>query len=194
MTTASLAPQTTSDGSIATHCTISIVSTLVTPNLATTRMSHCLPRPLTLILQMTSKFLCSYKFHALSYHAPTFNTPPLSLPTPPIGSLPLVVGYRIFPLLVLDKEILNSPHFLIPLIKSETQRCYTILTPCPHFLEQNNQEQNDATAANPEVITRYCSRTTLLPQQAKEKFMPPLILNTNFIKKDFIFDFPGNRT
>ena len=65
MTTVSLAPETTSDESIATYCTLSIVSTLVTSNLATTRMSHCLLHPWSLILQMTSKFLCNYEFYAL---------------------------------------------------------------------------------------------------------------------------------
>ena len=88
MTTASLVPQTTSDGSIATPSTISIVTTLVTPNLATTRMSHCLLRPLSLTLQMTSKFLCSYEFDALSLNMLrhlthlTFKTP-LFLPILP---------------------------------------------------------------------------------------------------------------
>ena len=59
MTTASLAPQTSSDGSIATHYT-----------------------------QITSKFLCSYKFHAISLTMPrhlthpTFKIP-LSLPSSP---------------------------------------------------------------------------------------------------------------
>ena len=81
MTTVSLAPQTTSDGSIATHCTISVVSTLVTPNL-----SHCLLHPWSLTLQMTSKFLCSYKFHAISLTMPPHLTHPsfkipLSLPS-----------------------------------------------------------------------------------------------------------------
>ena len=86
MITASLAPHNTSDRSIATHCTISIVSILVTPNLATTRMSHCLLHPWSLTLQMISKFLCSYKFHALSCTTPlhlthsTFKTL-LSLPS-----------------------------------------------------------------------------------------------------------------
>ena len=88
MTTASLAPHTTSGGSIATHCTISIVSTLVTPNLATTRMSHFLFHPRSLTLRMTSKFSCSYEFHALSLTMPphlahpTFKTP-LFLPSSP---------------------------------------------------------------------------------------------------------------
>ena len=53
MTTASRAPQTTSDGSIATHCSISIVSTLANPILATTSMSHFPLHPCSLTLQMT---------------------------------------------------------------------------------------------------------------------------------------------
>ena len=77
---------------------------------------------------------------------------------------PLVRNLRIFPLLRWDKEILNSPHFLFPLIAPETQRCHNVLTPRPHFLEQNKLKQNDATA-NPEVIATYCSRTNLLSQQ-----------------------------
>ena len=132
---------------------------------------------------MTSNFLCSYKFHALSL------TISLSPPSPPIGSLSLVVELRIVPPLGLDKEILNSPRFLSPLITPGTQRCCTVLTQHSHFLEQNNQEQNNTTTANPELIITYCSRTTLLPQQTKKRFMPPLIMNTNFIKIDFIFDF-----
>ena len=131
MTTASLALHTTSDELVATHCTIFIVSTLVTPNLATTRMSHCLLHHWPLTLQMTSKFFCSYEFHAFSLTKPPHLThpilskhPSLSPPPPPIGSLPFVVELRIFPLLGLDKEIFNSPHFLIPLITPETQRCY----------------------------------------------------------------------
>ena len=42
MTTAFFATQTTSNGPIATHCIIPIVSTLVTPNLVITRISNCL--------------------------------------------------------------------------------------------------------------------------------------------------------
>ena len=80
----------------------------------------------------------------------TFNT---LLSPPPIDSLPFVVE-------------LNLPRFLIPLITQETQRCYTVFTPHPHFLEQN-QEQNDAIVPNPEVITTLCPWRTLLPQQAK---------------------------
>ena len=39
-----------------------------------------------------------------------------------MGFLPLVVELGIFQLLGLNKEILNSPHFLISLIAPETQR------------------------------------------------------------------------
>ena len=165
MTTASLVPHTTSGGSIATYCTILIVSqTLFSHH---KDVSFSAP-PLALTLQMTSKFSCKYEFHALSLTVPPhLKHPFLSLPPPPIGSLPLVVELRIFPPLGLDKEILNSPRFLIPLITSETQRCYTVLTPRPHFLAQNNQEQNNATAANPVVITTYLSRTLPLPLKAK---------------------------
>ena len=42
MTTAFFATQTTSNGPIATHCIIPIVSTLVTPSLVITRISNCL--------------------------------------------------------------------------------------------------------------------------------------------------------
>ena len=82
MTTASLAPQATSDGSIATHCTISVVSTLVTPNLATTRMSYYLLHPwsLTKWLQNSSAV---YELHALSLTRPPRLTNPLS-PLPPL--------------------------------------------------------------------------------------------------------------
>ena len=165
ITTASLAPQTTSDGSIPTHCTISIVSTLVTPNLATTRMSHCLLHPWFLTLKWLQN--SSAVTNSVPSVLPHLQDPSLSPPTPPIGSLLLVVELRIFPILGLDKEMLNSPHFFIPLITPETQRGYSVLTPRPHFLEQNNHEQNDATAANSEVIRTYWSRKTLLPQQTK---------------------------
>ena len=162
MTTASLAPQATSDGSIATHCTISVVSTLVTPNLATTRMSYYLLHPwsLTKWLQKSSAV---YELHALSLTRPPRLTNPLSPlpPSPPIRSLPLVGKLRICPPLGLDKEILNSPRFFIPLIIPETQRCYTILTSRQYV---KNQEQSDATAASPEVIATYYSGMTLLPK------------------------------
>ena len=82
-------------------------------------------------------------------------------------------------------------NFAPPLTQSQLRHWSysTILTPRPHFLEQNNQEQNDATAANAEAITTYCSRTILLPQQTKT-FMPSLTLKTNFVKKDVIFCLP----
>ena len=88
MTTASIAPQTISDGSIATHCTVSIVSTLVTTYLPTKRMSHYLLHPWSLTLQMISKFLWSYEFHVLSLTIPPHLTHPkfkrpLSLPSSP---------------------------------------------------------------------------------------------------------------
>ena len=97
MTTASLAPHTTSGRSIATHCTISIVSTLITPNLAIARLSHFLLHPWSVTLQMTSKFSCSYEFHALSLTLPphlaqpTFKTP-FSLPSSPTNWLCTTLG------------------------------------------------------------------------------------------------------
>ena len=113
--------------------------------------------------QMTSKFLCSLRTPCTqSYQASTFNKPSLSSPpSPPIRSLPLVGKLRICPPLGLDKEILNSPRFFIPLIIPETQRCYTILTSRQYV---KNQEQSDATAASPEVIATYYSGMTLLPK------------------------------
>ena len=133
MTIALLAPQTTSDGSIATHCTISTVSTLVTRNLATTRMSHCLLRPWSLTLQVTSKFHCSYEFHALTLTMPphlthlTFKTP-LSLPSFPANWLSTTrAGVENLPTPGIRQGNLNSLHFLIPLITPETKMLY-----CPH--------------------------------------------------------------
>ena len=67
---ASFVLQTTAKGSIGTHCTIPIVSTLVTSNLLTTRISHCLLHPQVSILRMTSNFrrisASSDEFHALT--------------------------------------------------------------------------------------------------------------------------------
>ena len=136
MTIASLAPHTTSDGSIATHCKISIASTVVTPNIATTRTSYGLLFPWSLTLQMTSIFLCSYEFPALSLTMPPHLKHPSLSPPPPTHGLSTIRG-RVENL---DQKILNSLRFLTPLIKPGTQRCYTILTPRPHILEQNNQK------------------------------------------------------
>ena len=65
MITVSPTLQTTSNGPIEAYYTICIVSTLITLNLITTRMSHCLVHSKFLILLMTLKFPCSYKSHAL---------------------------------------------------------------------------------------------------------------------------------
>ena len=70
MTTESFALHTASKRPIGTHCPIPIVSTLVTPNLLTIMISHCLLHPQVLILRMTSKFPRisgrSDEFHALT--------------------------------------------------------------------------------------------------------------------------------
>ena len=141
--------------------------------LATTRMSHFLLHPWSLTFQMPSKFSCSYEFHALSltmppYLAhPTFKTP-FSLPFSPTHWLCTTCGgVENLPTAGIRQGNLELTAFFIPLITPETQRCYTVLTPRSHFLAQNNQEQNNARAANPEKITTYCSRMTLLPLKAK---------------------------
>ena len=45
-------------------------------------------------------------------------------------------------------------------------RCYPVLAPRPHFFEEN-QEQNDTTAANSEVIITYCFQTLLPNSKVK---------------------------
>ena len=152
-----LAPQTTSNGPIAAHCTISIVSILVTSSLTTRRMSQCLlhhklfkssndfkiPRqvwiPCTHNLSMPPHLTpptwipCTHSL-TISTHLKHLSPPPLPLPPSSIESPPLIVELRIFPPLRLDKEILNSLHFLIRLITPET-KCYSVLTTHPHFFE-----------------------------------------------------------
>ena len=125
MATVSLAPRTTSNESIATHC-----ASTMPPH-----FTHSSPLP-----------LC----------------PP---PLPTIDSVPLVLKLSIFPPLGLHKEILNSSYFLIPLITPETQGCYTVFVPRPHFFEES-QEQSYTIAVNPEVIT-YVPQTTLLHRKTK---------------------------
>ena len=94
-------------------------------------------------------------------------------PPPPIEPLPLAVKLRTFPPLRLDREILNSPRFLILLITPEIQRCYLVLTPRPHFFEQH-QEQNDASAANLEPLFSDDSiapaNKSLCPIDSEHKF------------------------
>ena len=134
MTTASLSPQTASGDSIATQCTISIVSTLATPNLDTTRMSHFLLHPWSLSLQVTSKFSCSYEFHALSltmapYLAhPTFKTP-LSLPSFPTHWLSTTRGgVKNLPTPGIRQENLELTAFLHSLDNTRN----TKMLYCPH--------------------------------------------------------------
>ena len=98
---------------------------------------------------MTSKFLCSYGFHAIGLIMPqhlthpTFKTPLSPSPFPPIGSLSPVVELRIFPVLGLDKEILNLPPFLFPLITPETQTCYILSSPHVHTSWSNQPWGNN---------------------------------------------------
>ena len=66
MTTISLDLKSTSIGSIATHCAISVFPNLASPNLVTTRIFRCLLDPRSPTLQMISKFSYSYKLHALT--------------------------------------------------------------------------------------------------------------------------------
>ena len=98
------------------------------------------PRSLTLLI--TSKFSCSYELHALtqSCHVPTFNTPH-PLPSSPTNWLSTTRGeFENYPTPEIRQGNLEITAF--PLITLETQRCCTVLTPSPLFLEQNNQEQN----------------------------------------------------
>ena len=103
MTTESLAPQTTSDGSITTHCTISIISNLVTPNLATTKMSFLsapplvpnLPNELKIPLQFPNSMHSVLSCPHILYTPHLKHLLSLSLLPPPTGSLPLVVELRI---------------------------------------------------------------------------------------------------
>ena len=131
--------------------------------------------------------------HSQSYHGSTFHTP-VWIPCTHNLTQPPHLTHSIFKTLLspsptywlfttcgrvedlptsgVRQGILESPRFLISLIIPETQRWHTVLDLRPHLFEQN-QEQNDATTAIPEVITKYCSWTTLLPQpqQIKQKFM-----------------------
>ena len=106
MTTASRAPKTTSDGSIATHWSIYIFSTLANPILATTSMSHFPLHPCSLTLQMTLKFLCNCEFHSLSLTM----LPHLKYPSIPSFPIYCLSTSRIFPLPGLDTWITPFPH------------------------------------------------------------------------------------
>ena len=68
MTTASFALQTTSYGTRVTHCTISIVSTILPSSPFTTSIFHCLLIPKFLILRITSELPVyqPYEFHAFT--------------------------------------------------------------------------------------------------------------------------------
>lgn len=188
--------QTTSNGSFATHCIISIVSNFVSANLVTTRMSHFLLYARSITLQITSESdAVTNSMHPQSYHAHTFNIPPLFetplfLPSSPNHS-PSITGGGVDNLATpgIRQGNLDLTAFFIPFITQETQRCHTVLTPRSHFFEQN-QKQKESTAVKSELTTTSCSWTILLPKQTKEIFMPLLILNRNFIKKDVILGFP----
>ena len=136
MATASLAPQTTSNGSIATDCTIPIVSTVVTPNLITTRVSHCLFHLRSLTLQMISKFSCSYEFHVLTV-LPCTHIYPLS-PSSSTHSHWLSTirgGVESLPTPRIRQGNLTAlPHFLDN--ARNTKMLYPVLTPRPHVFEQ----------------------------------------------------------
>ena len=81
MTTGSFSLQTASNGPIVTHCTIPIVSTLITPIYSPRGFLIACSTLKFFILRMTSKFprisASSDEFNALteSYHTPTFKTP-----------------------------------------------------------------------------------------------------------------------
>ena len=113
---------------------ISIVSTLVTPNLATTWMSHFLLHPWSLTLQMTSKFSCSYEFHTLSLTMsphlarPTIKTP-LSLPSSPTHWLSITRdGVQNLPTPGIRRGNLELTAFPLSLDKTRN----TKMLYCPH--------------------------------------------------------------
>ena len=96
MTTAPFTSLTTSNGPIATHCSISIVSNFVPPNLVTTKISPFLLYSKFLILRVTSKFhvyqsVVTSSMHSRIYHAPIFKATLLFSPTsdsiPPVEQL-----------------------------------------------------------------------------------------------------------
>ena len=100
MTRPSLFPKTTSNGPIAIHCTIPIVSTLVTLNLVKTSISHCLYQPqvfnilndfkLPPHITLQLRIPCT---HSLIIQSTLKQSFPLFLP-PPTDSLPLAVKLR----------------------------------------------------------------------------------------------------
>ena len=93
-----------------------------------------------------------------------------NLPTPEIGQGNLELTALPHSLDNTRNKMLFCPHNMSTLlwVKPRAKYCY---------------------CSQPWGNQNLCSQTTLLPQQAKWKFIRPLILNLNFIKTDLIFGF-----
>ena len=156
-------------------CLIPTISTLITPNLVTTRISHCLLHLQIFNILYDFIFPCwsasSYDFHVITVLQNT-------LQSTPWNSCHTMIIYcwwwsweKIFQPLRLIKNILYSLYFFIPFINTRNKNKISWSHPTTLFL-WGNQEQSNATPADPGVITRYHSQTTKYPsKQSKTLYL-----------------------